>query len=202
MKIYLAGPDVFLPNAHARGAELKALCIAHGAVGLFPLDNELTDHVAGSISHAHAIRAANMELIGRSDAILANMTPFRGPSMDVGTAYEMGAGAALGKVVVGYTLDGGKSYPEKVKKWAGDDALERGKDGMLREDKGAGMFVEEFCDDDVGLVDNLMMSCGIEKLCFSEEDAIKAIVEVLRGRKADNVAGTGGESVKRGGSGA
>lgn len=201
MKIYLAGPDVFLPNAHARGAELKTLCIAHGAVGLFPLDNEITDQVAGSISHARAIRAANMELIAQSDAVLANMTPFRGPSMDVGTAYEMGAGAALGKVVVGYTLDGGKSYVEKVKKWAGDGTLERGEDGMLREDKGVGMFVEEFRDEEVGLVDNLMMSCGIEKLCLSEEEAVKAVVEILSGKKADDVPGTGGESIKKSGKG-
>ncbi|KAF4620154.1 hypothetical protein G7Y89_g14670 [Cudoniella acicularis] len=96
-KIYLAGPDVFLPNAVAHGAHLKTLCAAQNAHGLFPLDKTLTSHPPNSYSLAHAIREANMNLIKESDAVLANMTPFRGPSMDVGTAYEMGAASALGE---------------------------------------------------------------------------------------------------------
>jgi len=178
MKIYLAGPEVFLPDPIAKGASLKALCKQHCAEGLFPMDNELGDEEHGSISEAAYIRNANMNLIKSCDAIIANMEPFRGPSMDVGTAYEMGVGAALGKIVVGYTSDT-RSFVEKVDKLG---KVERAKDGLLRD--GDGMAVEEFGDGDVKLVDNLMISCGIEKLCCSAEEAIKTAVELF---KASNV---------------
>jgi nucleoside 2-deoxyribosyltransferase len=178
MKVYLAGPDVFEPNALARGEELKALCKKHGAQGLFPIDNsiELDDAEIGSIAHARAIRNANMELIKDCHAILANMTPFRGPSMDVGTAYEMGAGAALGKLVVGYTKNA-KTYVEKVKDV---HQVERAEDGHLRDENR--MSVEEFADAETGLVDNLMISCGVEQLCESEEEALLVVIRTLRRR--------------------
>ncbi|KAF8859520.1 nucleoside 2-deoxyribosyltransferase [Acephala macrosclerotiorum] len=179
MKVYLAGPDVFEPNAKARGEHLKQLCTRHGLEGLFPLDNELTSVELGSVAMADAIRTANMDLIRKCDAILANMTPFRGPSMDVGTAYEMGVGAALGKVVVGYTTQA-ESYVEKVRKV---HRVERAGDGHLRDE--SGMSVEEFGkgEGEKGLVDNLMISCGVEKLCGSEEEGLKNIAEILKGRK-------------------
>jgi nucleoside 2-deoxyribosyltransferase len=176
MKIYLAGPDVFEPNALARGEELKNLCKKHGAQGLFPLDNSIQSAEIGSIAHARAIRDANMVLIESCDAILANMTPFRGPSMDVGTAYEMGAGAALGKVVVGYTKNV-KTYVEKVKDV---HRVERAQDGHLRDENA--MSVEEFADAGTGLVDNLMISCGIEQLCVSEEKALLVVIKALKGK--------------------
>lgn len=179
MKVYLAGPDVFEPNAKARGQELKDLCTKHGLEGLFPLDNETSDFEMGSIAMADAIRTANMDLIKSCDAILANMTPFRGPSMDVGTAYEMGVGSALGKIVVGYTKQG-DSYVEKVKKLY---VIKRAEDGYLRDENQ--MSVEEFGigKGEKGLVDNLMISCGVEKLCDSEEEGLKVIAELLGKRK-------------------
>ena len=169
-KIYLAGPEVFLADPIGAGASLKVLCTTHGAVGLFPMDNELSPlHENGSVAQAAFIRAANMDLIKASDAIIANMTPFRGPSMDVGTAYEMGAAAALGKVVVGYTSDR-RSFVAKV-------GGTRGEDGMLRDEEG--WAVEEFGKGEHALTDNLMIGCGIERLCGSAEEAIRAVVEIL-----------------------
>ncbi|KAH8652672.1 hypothetical protein BGZ60DRAFT_420011 [Tricladium varicosporioides] len=191
-KIYLAGPDVFLANAVARGEELKAICTTHSAVGLFPLDNILDGHEPNSYKLADAIRTANMELIRQSDAVLANMTPFRGPSMDVGTAYEMGVGAALGKIVIGYVLESetvarvggrvGKAYLEKVKSMGGK--IERAEDGHMRDEEGWG--VEEFYhegEEKIGLLDNLMVACGVDApICGSEEEGVKTVVEVLRKR--------------------
>jgi nucleoside 2-deoxyribosyltransferase len=182
-RVYLAGPDVFLSSPIERGEALKAICAKHNLIGCFPFDNELANLEPHSFGLAHAIRGANMELIKSCDAILANMTPFRGPSMDVGTAYEMGVGAALDKIVVGYTLDGGLGYVDKVHVWAGEKKLARGDDGHLR-DVG-GMAVEEFNREvgGKGLVDNLMMACGIEKLCLSEEEAVEVLAEALREKK-------------------
>lgn len=179
IKIYLAGPDVFEPNAKARGQHLKNLCSKHGLEGLFPLDNELIAVEIGSVAMADAIRTANMELIESCDAILANMTPFRGVSMDVGTAYEMGVGAALKKVVVGYTINA-ESYVEKVKKV---HTVSRAEDGHLRDENQ--MSVEEFGvgKGETGLVDNLMISCGVQRLCISEEEGILVIAEILKNSK-------------------
>src|SRR3546814_1957018 len=39
--LYLAGPDVFRPDARERGRELKARCAQFGIEGLFPLDQEV-----------------------------------------------------------------------------------------------------------------------------------------------------------------
>jgi nucleoside 2-deoxyribosyltransferase len=102
-RIYLAGPDVFLPDALAIGAEKRRLCIENGFEGLFPLDSSLD--LAGLSKHeaARRIALANEALMVSADAIIANLTPFRGVSMDAGTAYEVGYMRALGKPVFGYT---------------------------------------------------------------------------------------------------
>ncbi len=40
-KIYLAGPDVFLPDAVDIGRRKVQLCARHGLAGLYPLDNAI-----------------------------------------------------------------------------------------------------------------------------------------------------------------
>ena len=174
MKIYLAGPEVFEQDPIGKGNELKDLCAKHGAEGLYPMDNELGDDEKGSIAQAAHIRSANMDLIKSCDAIIANMTPFRGPSMDVGTGYEMGVGAALDKIVIGYTSDR-TPYIDKVKKCY---KVQEGKDGYYRDENG--MSVEDFGDGETRLVDNLMMSCGISRLCSSAEEAIETAVKIYQ----------------------
>ena len=39
-KIYLAGFDVFAPDAKQRGAKMKMMCAERGFIGLYPFDNE------------------------------------------------------------------------------------------------------------------------------------------------------------------
>jgi nucleoside 2-deoxyribosyltransferase len=48
MKIYLAGPDVFLLDAVEIGLRKVEICAHHGLTGLYPLDNkvDLADHTA------------------------------------------------------------------------------------------------------------------------------------------------------------
>jgi nucleoside 2-deoxyribosyltransferase len=187
MKIYLAGPDVFLQDPVSYGNSLKALCISvdPSIAGLFPLDNAIPAHLgftATDAAKAAYIRSANMAMIHECDAVVANMIPFRGPSMDVGTAYEMGVGAALGKIVVGYAGDGpqGKAkeapYIEKVRRHCGEANVARRQDGRLMDHEG--WAVEEFD----GLGDNLMVSCGADKMCGSVEEAIRAAWEIFEGR--------------------
>lgn len=103
MLVYLAGPAVFLPDAAAHGAAKKALCAQHGFRGWFPLDSTPDLAGCGPFEQGMRIAAANEAAMRECDFAIADMTPFRGASMDVGTAYEMGFVRALGKPVLGYS---------------------------------------------------------------------------------------------------
>ncbi len=146
-RVYLAGPEVFLPQPAVIGRQKQEICQEFGLVGLFPLDGEIKASDQG-VQLARAIYLANIDLLTRADLIIANMTPFRGPSMDVGTAFEMGFMAARGKPVFGYTHVG-SSYLERVRR-----AGLAGSTGLVDVD---GMSIEDF-----GLLDNLMMACAVE----------------------------------------
>lgn len=103
-RIYLAGPEVFFPNAREQGAEKKLLCGAHGFEGVYPLDNEIAG--AGALSPqalARTISHGNERLMRSCDLIIANCTPFRGVSMDAGTAFEIGFMQALGRPTLAYS---------------------------------------------------------------------------------------------------
>ncbi len=103
-KIYLAGPDVFEPDAVAIGERLKRLAHDYGFIGLFPLDNIIPDK-ASPHETARAIRDANIQLIKSSDIVMANLNPFRGIEPDSGTVFEVGYACALGKDVYCYATD-------------------------------------------------------------------------------------------------
>jgi nucleoside 2-deoxyribosyltransferase len=103
MRVYLAGPDVFHPDAVTLGQRKKELCAQFGLVGVFPLDNELDLQRLNPHAQGMAIFHANTKLMDECDAVIANMTPFRGPSCDPGTAYEIGYMRGLGKAVLAYS---------------------------------------------------------------------------------------------------
>jgi nucleoside 2-deoxyribosyltransferase len=94
-KLYLAGPEVFLPKALAIAAKKKDLCRLHGFEGLFPLDHEIALSEKGETLD-RLLYAANIAMIRGADAAIFNLTPFRGPSADAGTIFELGIVTALG----------------------------------------------------------------------------------------------------------
>jgi nucleoside 2-deoxyribosyltransferase len=102
-RIYLAGPEVFLPDPLAMGAQKVALCGKYGFEGVFPLDASLDLTGLPKQVQASRIAAANEGLMRGCDALIANLTPFRGVSLDSGTAFEVGFMRALGHPVFGYT---------------------------------------------------------------------------------------------------
>ena len=103
-RIYLAGPEVFFADALDLAREKKRLCARHGFQGVFPLDVAIEGaSTLPPADTARAISRANESLIRGCDLLIANCTPFRGVSMDAGTAYEIGFARALGKPVFGYT---------------------------------------------------------------------------------------------------
>jgi nucleoside 2-deoxyribosyltransferase len=102
-RIYLAGPEVFLPDARAIGAEKCRLATEAGLEGAFPLDAQLDLGGLPPAEQARRISIANEGLMRSCDGLIANLTPFRGVSMDSGTAFEVGFMQALGRPLAGYT---------------------------------------------------------------------------------------------------
>jgi nucleoside 2-deoxyribosyltransferase len=152
--VYLAGPDVFRPDAQAHAVRAKALCAAAGLLGLHPFDGELPSGLEGR-ALGLAISAANERLIARADALIANISPYHGPSCDIGTGFEIGYARARGLPIFAYT-DSPTDFATRVVAFLGGEAkLRRRADGS-REDE-YGMQIEEF-----GLVDNLMLDGAIE----------------------------------------
>jgi nucleoside 2-deoxyribosyltransferase len=100
--VYLAGPEVFLAEGLELAEAKKALCRDHGFEGLAPTDDP-EGRPLGPEPDGHEIFHHCVAHMERSDLVIANMTPFRGPSMDVGTAVEVGFMHARGRPVFGYT---------------------------------------------------------------------------------------------------
>ncbi len=142
MKIYPAGPDVFLPDAVDIGRRKVELCKRHGLIGLYPLDNPVD--LAAKDASLRIFRG-NEAMMIEADAIIANLTPFRGPGADAGTIYELGYMAGHGKPCLGYSNDP-RSYADRV----GELTEVNLRDGRLVDAQG--LTVEDF-----GLTDNLMM---------------------------------------------
>jgi nucleoside 2-deoxyribosyltransferase len=96
-KVYLAGPDVFFPDCGKIFAARTRYCVKLGLTPLIPVDEKLTT--------AEAIFKSNVALIDKAKAVIANISPFRGPHCDVGTAWEMAYATAKKKPVFAYSSD-------------------------------------------------------------------------------------------------
>jgi nucleoside 2-deoxyribosyltransferase len=152
IRVYLAGPDVFLPDAAAWLERKKAICAGFRLTGVSPLDTPAHDPAEwAGLPEWRRIALRNEAHIRSCAAVVANLTPFRGPSADVGTVYEVGFARGIGLKVFGYatvttafldrtlsSIGGGRLAPDGS--WFDPD----------------GMLVEQF-----GLFDNLMIEAGI-----------------------------------------
>lgn len=103
MKIYLAGPDVFLPNPIAAGNRKKDLCKQYGFTGLFPMDNKIPSGHKTLRSVGLAIYQGDIALMDQADCIIANMTPYNGVSCDIGTGFEIGYMRGQQKPIFAYS---------------------------------------------------------------------------------------------------
>jgi nucleoside 2-deoxyribosyltransferase len=149
--IYLAGPDVFFPNAVETLAAKKALCARYGCAGLPPLDVELG---ARGRPTSISIFERNLALMRRADLIIANLTPFRGVSADPGTVFELGWFHSAGKPVYGYSNLAGNLETRVA---AAFGPTTEGPAG--RRIANDGMSIEGF-----GLADNLMIDEALRPL--------------------------------------
>jgi nucleoside 2-deoxyribosyltransferase len=97
---YLAGPDVFLPDAVQHAARKVAICARFGFRGLPPLNQDV-ETAAKEVETWEVIFAKDIAMMERSDIIIANLTPFGGASADAGTLIEVGWFLGKGKPIFG-----------------------------------------------------------------------------------------------------
>jgi nucleoside 2-deoxyribosyltransferase len=154
MKLYLAGPDVFLSDAVEIGRIKQELCRRHGFAGLFPLDDKIPS--SGPLSKA--IFDGNIAMLNQADAVLANLTPFRGVSADVGTVFEVGYGYACGKKVYGYS-NIRTCFIDRIREFIGA-SLTQGADG--RPYAADGLAVEDFDRFDNLMIAEALLASGFD----------------------------------------
>jgi nucleoside 2-deoxyribosyltransferase len=143
---YLAGPDVFLPNAPEHAARKVAICAAHGITALPPLNEDIGSLHEMEAHHAwRTIFAKDVAMMERADIVIANLTPFRGASADSGTLIEVGWFLGRGRPIFGYS---NSATPFAARSAA---LVARMPDPI------AGLAVEGF-----GLPDNLMIPGAVE----------------------------------------
>lgn len=150
MKVYLAGPEVFFPDAEARTERKRALA---REFGFTPVTGEMPSPWPDDPQEMGvAIFRANEDAMKRADLCIANITPFRGLSADVGTVWELGFCYALGKPCFAYSADP-RTYTSRVEAWA-EAPLKRDSEGVIRLENGE--MVEEH-----GMSDNLMIDASL-----------------------------------------
>lgn len=163
-KVYLGGPAVFRPNAKEIGEQLKQLCARYRLQGLWPADNDPPDSLKLPADIARHIFNQNLMMIGRCAAVIADISPFRGPHMDCGTAFEIGAAVSIGRPVFAYTNDLGDLACRMTRVADGD---------VFRDSQGD--LIEHF-----GLPENLMIACSVETVSQTAEQALQQCVQHLR----------------------
>ena len=153
--VYLAGPEVFLPNGLEQVERKRALCRAYGMEPSARQGDFLHYQGGDKFVFGTMIARHNEELMRQSDIVIANLTPFRGISADPGTVYELGFMCALGRKAYGYT-NTSRSYTERASVDHYGDKVDRAPSGRLVAPDG--QMVE-----DHGMIDNLMIDGGIAR---------------------------------------
>jgi nucleoside 2-deoxyribosyltransferase len=132
--------------------ERRAVCARHGFEALVPLDERATT--------AASIYRSNLRLLAGADAVVANLSPFRGLHADPGTAWEIGHAVARDTPVFAFS-DAPQALVGRIAGGARVDA--------------AGMAVEDF-----GLAENLMLVLGLADQTV--HDTFEAAVEAAQRR--------------------
>jgi len=141
IQAYLAGPDVFLPDAMNHARRKVEICARYGIVGRPPLNEDIDALRAMPEEDAwKLIFRKDISMMEECDIIIANLTPFRGPSADSGTLIEVGWFLGRGKPIFGYS-NSAVPFAERSRRHVASVA-----------DPIAGLAVEGF-----GLPDNLMI---------------------------------------------
>ena len=165
-RIYLAGPDVFRPDAAQYFALLAAMCERNGLQALAPSDGMVPVDTPES-EIAQRIFEINMGLLQQAEGVIANLAPFRGIEPDSGTVFEVGVAFARGLPVVAYGLPPG-NYADRV---MASMRTSRGREGVLRD-------ADDLIVEDLGLRMNLMLARSVQ-IAASAEEALQLVARTI-----------------------
>ena len=119
--LYLSGPDRHYPDAAELIARKRALCASADLTARLGGDEVTLSVTAGELQ-AREIYAGALANLRACDAVVANLTPWRGPACDPATAFEVGFASALGKPVLAYMNleeEEDADYRSRVEAWIG-----------------------------------------------------------------------------------
>lgn len=154
--IWLAGPDVWLPDSAAQAARQRAHCIDAGFTGATPDPLPVTSE-EGSELQARELYADRMARLRQADAGVVNLTPWRGPSCDTGAAFEAGVLAGLGRPIFAYLNVSDETQAEYVDRVDSFVGAQRDEAGVWRD--GDGCLVENY-----GLPETVMLWAEARRL--------------------------------------
>ncbi len=133
---YLAGPDVFLPNAVAHAARKVEICQRYGLRGLPPLNQDIETTAKAldktldkALDGWQSIYAKDIAMMERCDIIIANLTPFGGASADAGTLIEVGWFLGQQKPIFGYS-NNSESFEQRMRRQLGEGHADLGIEGF------------------------------------------------------------------------
>ena len=138
VRVYLAGPEVFLPNAREVLDKKIALTRAAGLIPVTPGDLEIPQ-APTKRQFGENISAVDEGMMNSAQAVIANLTPFRGLHADSGTVFELGYMCGQGKAAFAYSNVTANHYQRIVEYYGGKivtgaDGRQRGPDGLSVED--------------------------------------------------------------------
>lgn len=99
-RVFLSGPDLFMPDGPDLLAAKRAACTAAGFDGVHAKDGAGAG-LPGEL-RARTVYAEVIAALRTCDAVVANLTPWRGPHPDPGTVFEAGFAGGLGLPVFAY----------------------------------------------------------------------------------------------------
>lgn len=194
-RVYLAGPDLFRTNGIEIGIKKKAIQHELGLIPYYPGDSEFDiedDYIKGLDTQSAGMEPTPEQLKEKTDKVamciaqghekfmrnnaccaIINCSPYRGPSMDAGTIFELGFMRALGKPCFGFT-NVATNFNKRSRAYSGvtDEITDIDEDGNR---------FEEF-----NTADNLMIDNGIN-------DSIKPFKLVVPENNIPNVNDHGTE---------
>lgn len=169
LKIYIAGPECFMPDGKEKSQKAVQLCVENGFDAISPAlgvkGETPLDFSKGRKNAGMQIFKRNIEYINSCDIVIANVNNFRGWEPDGGTCFEIGYAYTQGKKIYGFMRDTRPCY----EKYIGDIY----NDGVYWRDA-QGAFFETGCM-------NLMVSGHATIVEGDFESALKKVIEDLRG---------------------
>lgn len=160
LKVYLAGPEVFLPGGRELIDRKREALAEFGFAPTRRHADFMERDEKDPRAFGEEISRLNEELMDDADLCIANLTPFRGISADVGTVFELGYMIAQGKPAYGFTNDP-RDYSVRATDYFGSATIESGR--LVSPD---GEMIEQH-----GMADNLMIDGGISHRGWSLQRA-------------------------------